>query len=148
MRRLLYFLMAMLGFGAVSCEELEGGGNLDAYGTPYSVFRVSLRVVDGERNPIPGIQVSAKNDYNTKPLATTNEEGRLEGTYQSVSTMNYINFLDTDGEANGGWFEPLSMNVGDKIVKVKDGEGWCRGEYEVTLGEVTLELKEESTNNE
>lgn len=145
MRRFIYFLMTLLGFGAVSCE---GGGNLDAYGTPYSTFKVSLRVVDGEGNPIPGIQVSAKNDYNTKPLATTNEEGRLEGTYHSSSTINYINFSDIDGEDNGGWFEPLSMNVSDKIVKVKDGEGWYSGEYEVTLGDVALELKEESINNE
>jgi len=59
MKRFIYFLMTLLGFGAVSCE---GGGNLDAYGTPYSTFKVSLRVVDGEGNPIQGIQVSEKNE--------------------------------------------------------------------------------------
>lgn len=144
MRRLIYFLMTMLGFGAVSCE---GGGNLDAYGTPYSTFRVSLRVVDGDGNPIPGIQVSAKYDYNTQPLAITDAEGCLEGQYRGGSKMKYINFMDIDGEDNGGWFESLSIDVSDKVVKVENGAGWNNGKYDVTLDDVTLELKEESINN-
>ena len=32
----------------MSCEELEGGGNLDAYGVPYSEYRDSERVTDDE----------------------------------------------------------------------------------------------------
>ena len=48
MKRLIFALLALLGFGAVSCEELEGGGNLDAYGVPYSEYRDSERVTDDE----------------------------------------------------------------------------------------------------
>ena len=56
MRKLIYFLMTLLGFGAaaVGCE----GGNFNqvaAYGAPYVVYRVSARVVDGEGTPIKGI---------------------------------------------------------------------------------------------
>lgn len=46
MKRLIFALLALLGFGAVSCEELEGGANLDAYGVPYSEYRDSERVVN------------------------------------------------------------------------------------------------------
>jgi len=61
--------------------------------------------------------------------------------------MKYINFMDIDGEDNGGWFESLSIDVSDKVVKVENGEGWNNGKYDVTLDDVTLELKEESINN-
>ena len=151
MKKLIFGCLSILGFGAVSCEELAGGGNLDAYGTPYSVYKVSVRVVDGNGNPVPGIDVKGSNS--THSLATTNQDGYAAGQYYSYELMGYeelqdVILTDADGEANGGDFETLTVNVSERFTKVNDGNGWCRGTYEAELGDVAMTLKENAILNE
>ena len=53
MKKLIYFLMALLGFGAVGCEEFGAA----EYGCPNVDFRATARVVDEAGEPIEGIRV-------------------------------------------------------------------------------------------
>ena len=54
MKRLIYFLLSILGFGAVSCD---GSNDVCMYGVPTAKYVVNARVVDPEGNPIKGIEV-------------------------------------------------------------------------------------------
>lgn len=149
MKRLIFWCLSLLGFGAVSCEEFGGGGNLDAYGTPYSTYKVSVRVVDSDGKPIPGIDV--KDGKSMRSLATSDQDGYAAGQYNSHEFTPELEFQnvvlkDNDGEANGGEFETLFVDVSERMVKVDDGDGWCQGVYEAELGEVTLQRTAEINN--
>ena len=139
MKRIIYFLLTLLGFGAVACESQ----NLVEYGCPYADFHVSARVVDSEHNPIAGIEVS-QNNYTKYGL--TDAEGNISFDYQGMS-LDTILFTDVDGEANGGEFESVEMNYNDydhMLKRISKGEGWYSGEFELNLGDVELKLKSES----
>lgn len=139
MKRLIYFLLTLLGFGAVSCEEsgLGGGGNLDAYGTPYVSYRITARVVNSEGVPIQGIEATGT-DYETNSITVhSDEQGLISFTQRSFELPEGLRIYDVDGEENGGEFKEKIVNV--EFKKVEDGESWNRGHYEADLGDVTLE---------
>lgn len=136
-------LMTALGFGAVSCE---GGGNLDAYGTPYLEYRISARVVDSEGNPIRNIKVEASNneDGPTIPWNTTmtNEDGSFELSGRNYMTPPVLRFEDVDGELNGGEFETLTLDIGDSYTQTEEGKGWSSGSFEASLDDIVLNEKQ------
>lgn len=147
MKRLIYFLMALLGFGSVGCES----GAMVEYGVPTVTYEVKARVVDSEGNPIKGIEViiSQKEDFNPKWgrvfETTTQEDGTLANsrTHGMMGGFKlYIRLTDVDGEENGGEFEELvqSINV-NHLNKIEEGEGWYAGCYEVRFGDIVLEPK-------
>ncbi len=147
MKRLIYFLMALLGFGSVGCEPESYG--VAEYGVPMVNYQVKTRVVDSEGNPIKGIEVtvSGNEDFSYSWAyvleTTTQENGTLANSrthdMMGVSEL-YIRLTDVDGEENGGEFEELvqSINV-NHHNKIEEGDGsWYRGCYEVKVGDVVL----------
>ena len=149
MKRLLNILLALLGFGSTGCEIVSIGAAM--YGTPNVEFHLSARVVDKDGNPIQGIEVRAKDgqrfEHNT---GFSDYMGNIEASGQIWPGSQYaVTFHDIDGEYNGGEFETLELNISDKVEQTKRGEGeWNEGSYKAELGEVTLTLKEQKTNNE
>lgn len=151
MKRLIYFLMALLGFGSAGCESEEYYGMAE-YGTPTVNYQVKTRVVDSEGNPIKGIEVtvSGSEDFNLSWAyvleTTTQEDGTLANSMtQRSRDVNelYIKLTDVDGEENGGEFEELVQSVDvNNDNKVEQGDGsWYRGCYEVAVGDIVLEPK-------
>ena len=121
MKRFLYFLIAALGFGSVSCEESGfRGGNLDAYGVLHVDFHITTRVVDQEGNPINGIEVSmGSTAEDFTPIGQTDENGLYTLTLKEYPTREVMRFTDIDGEANGGEFMDKSVNV-KKVIQEND----------------------------
>lgn len=149
MKRLIYFLLTLLGFGAVSCEEsgLGDGGNLNEYGTPYASYRINARVVDSEGNPIGGIKVESQSG---EEFGVSDTDGNINCEYRDSSLANII-FRDVDGLENGGEFENVVLAWNDfykKLEKVEEGEGWYQGVYELELGDVEMTLKSDENTEE
>ena len=51
MKRFIYFLFALLGFGAVACDN-GMHDQVPEYGCPTAHFSLKARVIDEEGNPI------------------------------------------------------------------------------------------------
>ena len=142
---LLASLLALLGY---SCSpESEEYGTPVEYGAPTVEFQLKGNVTDEDGKAVQGIKVkvqehnwlnidSVKTDVNGKyqlPIRITasNEKG-LEYCRLSVE--------DTDGAENGE-FKNDTINLnGAEAKKIKDGEGWFNGAYEVNV-DVKLKKK-------
>ena len=144
MKRFIYFLLALLGVGAVSCDN--GWDDVVAeYGCPHMNFSLKARVIDEEGNPIAGIEVQTKgHDFYSGNFSDA--KGNIDVTNNMFPNPNLeIVFTDVDGEENGGEFETLKLNISDKVEKVKEGDGhWYQGDYAADLGDVTMTLKAEN----
>ncbi|MBQ2142469.1 MAG: radical SAM-associated putative lipoprotein [Alistipes sp.] len=123
MKRFLYFLIAALGFGSVSCEESGfRGGNLDAYGVLHVDFHITTRVVDEEGTPIKGIEVSTGSSTGDfTPVSHTDENGLYTLTMKVWPTVEVLRFTDIDGKANGGEFMDKSVNL-MKVIQENDSD--------------------------
>ena len=147
MKRFIYFLFALLGFGAVACDN--GMHDQVEYGCPTMTFSLKARVIDEEGNPIAGIEVQTKDhDFYTDNFSDA--EGNIDLTTGMWPNINIdVIFTDVDGEENGGEFETLELNISDKVEKVKEGDGhWYQGDYAADLGDVTMTLKAENVEQE
>ena len=146
MKRLLNILLALLGFGASGCE----GIGVAMYGTPHVEFHLSARVVDESGNPIQGIEVRTTEgnrfEHNT---GISDYQGKIEARGDIWPDTQYtVTFYDIDGEYNGGEFETLELDIHDKVKQTKKGDGdWYQGSYKAELGDVTLTLKEQDTED-
>ncbi len=149
MKRLIYFLLSILGFAAAGCDNNE---QMCMYGVPSAKFVVNARVVDPEGNPIKGIEVvvSESEDFENKSArlieTTTNDDGTLveNTTHGWPRRKLYVRFTDVDGEENGGEFEEHIKDAYacHETNKIEEGDGdWYSGCYEVKVGEITLEPK-------
>lgn len=153
MKRLLYMLLALLGFGTTGC----GFGAVE-YGVPHVHFNLKARVVDEAGKPIEGIEARVKeswNDYETpfeNRTGITNYLGEIDAHTSSMFNIEHtIVFLDPDGEANGGKFESKEVDIKKYIVQTDEGDGsWDNGSYVAELGDVVMSLEEatEGENNE
>ena len=125
MKRFLYFLIAALGFGSVSCEESGfRGGNLDAYGVLHVDFHITTRVVDEEGTPIKGIEVSTGSSTGDfTPVSHTDENGLYTLTMKVWPTVEVLRFTDIDGKANGGEFMDKSVNLMKVIQENNSDDG-------------------------
>ena len=138
MKKLLYLLLGLLGFSA--CSEGENSNktrdDIDnipcMYGTPTVEFTIKGKVTDSAGVPIKGIVVSL--DRNSDLSAVTGEDGSFTtNKVRAINIYGTLTFTDTDGDANGGDFATKDVSVENlPTVKIKDGEGWYNGEYEVT----------------
>lgn len=145
MKRLIYLLMAMLGFA--SCDHF----GMVEYGCPTVSFSLKARVVDEAGNPIQGIEVrteeGARFEYNT---GFSDYEGNIDayGGYFWPGAQNQkMQFIDVDGEANGGEFETLTVKI-ENLIQTEEGDGnWYEGAYTADMGTVTMKLKEKSEEN-
>lgn len=145
MKKLIYFLLALLG---VSCEGFFGACE---YGTLHVSFSLKARVVDEAGEPIQGIEVRTKEDYFEDRTGISDYLGNIDahGSYIRPGTQYEVVFYDIDGPLNGGEFEALEMDISDKVVQTKEGDGnWNGGTYVAELGDVTMTLKSEDTQEE
>ena len=51
MKRLIYFLLSILGIAAMGCDR-EGSDDMCMYGTPYVTYKFNARVINPEGKPI------------------------------------------------------------------------------------------------
>ena len=136
MKRVIYFLLSLLGFPLSSCGNL---GLMDAYGTPYVNFDIKARVVDGAGKPIKGIQ--AEVDY-TQTSSDAKGNILLRTKLGAVPESVQICFEDIDGAKNGGEFAPCDLLI-ENIEAVKTGDksgSWHHGDYELNIGDVAMKL--------
>ena len=116
------------------------------YGSPTVDFMVKGKVTDSEGTPIKGIVVSSKRvqSYNVGEgiNAVTDENGDfVTNQIHQTGIHGTLVFTDVDGAENGGDFETYEKDLSKfPQTQVKEGEGWYRGEYEVTA-EVKLTKK-------
>lgn len=135
----------MLGFA--SCDHF----GMVEYGCPTVSFSLKARVVDEAGNPIQGIEVrteeGARFEYNT---GFSDYEGNIDayGGYFWPGAQNQkMQFIDVDGEANGGEFETLTVKI-ENLIQTEEGDGnWYEGAYTADMGTVTMKLKEKSEEN-
>ena len=129
----------MLGFA--SCDHF----GMVEYGCPTVNFSLKARVVDEAGNPIQGIEVRTEEggrfEYNT---GFSDYEGNIDayGGYFWPGVQNQkVQFIDIDGEANGGEFETLTLQM-ENVTQTEEGSGWYKGAYSADMGTVTMKLKE------
>ena len=134
----------MLGFA--SCDHFGAA----EYGCPNVSFSLKARVVDEAGNPIQGIEVRTEDgghfEYNT---GFSDYEGNIDaygGFWPGVQNQK-MQFIDVDGEANGGEFETLTVKI-ENLTQTEEGDGnWYNGAYTADMGTVTMKLKEKSEEN-
>ena len=129
------FWLAILGLlGFTAC----GNAPLDMYGSPTVDFMVKGKVTDSEGTPIKGIVVSSTGLHSfvdgTGLSAVTDENGAfVTNTIKEFGVCGTLVFTDVDGAENGGDFETYEKDLSKfPQTQLKEGEGWYRGEYEVT----------------
>ena len=141
MKRLIYILLGLLGF--TSCEHF---GSVE-YGCPNVSFSLKARVVDEAGVPIQGIEVRTEDggyfEYNT---GFSDYQGYIDasGTFRPGTQHGKVQFIDIDGEANGGEFETLTVDIENATQTEEGSGGWYEGAYAADLGTVTMKLKEQS----
>lgn len=152
MKKLIYFLMALVGFGAAGCEESAA-----EYGCPNVNFRVTARVVDEAGEPIEGIRVGIYHeewdggyvcgDFENR-TGYTDYQGCIDAYGSPFSVPEKLVFEDVDGEANGGEFETQIIDVVG-VEQTEEGSGhWYGGAYEVHIGDVVMTFKEQNNTEE
>ena len=141
MKRLIYILLGLLGF--TSCEHF---GSVE-YGCPNVSFSLKARVVDEAGVPIQGIEVrtdeGGRFEYNT---GFSDYQGYIDarGSFWPGTQDGKVQFIDIDGEANGGEFETLTVDIQNATQTEEGSGGWYEGAYAADLGTVTMKLKEQS----
>ena len=115
-----------------------------AYGVPHVDFRLTARVVDSEGNPIQGIVASPEGDSFDSQTGVSDYLGLIDASGSCwPGSQNVVEFVDIDGELNGGEFETLRLDISDKVQQTHEGEGaWYDGDYEVSLGDVVMTRKD------
>ena len=139
-------ILGLLGFSA--CGDDDPAETPSAYGTPTANYIYRGTVTDEEGNPIEGIDVVfhgiVEGSMNARLVIKTDKNGvfRTGWLNTSQTRVETIDFVDRDGEANGGDFESLTLEVKDlESKKISEGSGWYQGEFEVQAN-VQLEKKE------
>ena len=152
MKRLIYFLLSLLGFTAQSCD---GVGNpfddpVAMYGCPYANFTLSARVVTEEGEPIKDIILRNSNENSVLNVNVSSDNGGYIIVTDNIFPPSLVEkmevvFEDVDGEANGGEFATVEMDISDKVEQVAEGDGgWYFGGYKADLGDVVLTPKQET----
>jgi putative lipoprotein (rSAM/lipoprotein system) len=138
-RLLCIWVIGVLGFS--SCEE-----HSDEYGTPITTFRYWGTVTDEAGNPIEGINVIMSGRILGMPNVKLKTESYMYGEDMSVfltgrfSTANTqittIDFVDVDGEENGGDFQSVTITPQDMVEEPRYDDMPPRGtlkEYKATI---------------
>ena len=126
MRNLIYRVVRILCVSAIgllgfsSCEE-----HSDEYGTPITSFQYWGYVADEAGNPIKGINVIMSGTINGMPNVQLKTESFMfdedtsvfeTGRFSMVDThITTIDFVDVDGEENGGDFQSVTITPQDLV---------------------------------
>ena len=130
-------VLGVLGFSACSDDPEYRSA---AYGSPTADYKYMGTVTDEAGNPIEGINVMINGAVNSTGNASlilkTDKDGKFSTvTLTSVNTrINTLDFVDVDGEANGGEFESQTITPKDMTkTQIKEGDGrWYMGEFELS----------------
>ena len=126
MRNLIYRVVRILCVSAIgllgfsSCEE-----HSDEYGTPITSFQYWGYVADEAGNPIKGINVIMSGTINGMPNVQLKTESFMfdedtsvfeTGRFSLADThITTIDFVDVDGEENGGDFQSVTITPQDLV---------------------------------
>lgn len=134
-RLLCVSVIGLLGFS--SCEE-----HSDEYGTPITNFRYWGTVTDEAGNPIEGINVIMSGNILGMPNVKLKTES-YDGEKSNFSTRIFstadthittIDFVDVDGEENGGDFQSVTITPQDMVQESQfDDMPATRLEYKATI---------------
>ena len=147
MKRLIIWLLTILGFGATACDEIIPAAE---YGTPHVNFNLKARVIDQAGNPIQGIEVCTKESGPFENRTGFSDYlGNIDAHGSIWPGSQYeVVFQDVDGEANGGEYERLELNISGKVQQINEGSGnWYEGGFQAKLGDITMKIKESEENN-
>lgn len=136
-RLLCVSVIGLLGFS--SCEE-----HSDEYGTPITNFLYWGTVTDEAGNPIEGINVIMSGNILGMPnvkLKTESYDGEKynfsTGIFSTADThIATIDFVDVDGEENGGDFQSVTITPQDMVEESRFDDMPPRGtlkEYKATI---------------
>ena len=126
MRNLIYRVVRILCVSAIgllgfsSCEE-----HSDEYGTPITSFQYWGYVANEAGNPIKGINVIMSGTINGMPNVQLKTESFMfdedtsvfeTGRFSLADThITTIDFVDVDGEENGGDFQSVTITPQDLV---------------------------------
>jgi putative lipoprotein (rSAM/lipoprotein system) len=143
-KTLLSGALVLLGFSACSKDEVDE--TPVAYGSPSVDYRVIGEVSDEEGNPLEGIRVIVEKYPSMADTVYTDAKGAFQT--ENINSVGFyihdVAFDDVDGEAGGGEFESVKVPIEDfERKKIKEGEGWYNGEYELST-KVQMKKKDEA----
>ena len=136
-------VLGVMGFSACSDDPMGGAA---AYGSPTADYKYMGTVTDEAGNPIEGINVIMSGNILGMPnvqLKTESYNGEKSnfstGIFSTADThIATIDFVDVDGEENGGEFEEHIKDAYacHETNKIEEGDGsWYSGGYEVKVGD-------------
>ena len=128
MKKLIVFLLSLLGFSVVSCIQSK-------YGTPTATFELKGKVTDTLDNPIENICIHvAQRDNYYMEKTFTDAQGNyfiVNGIFPAENKLITMKVEDVDGEENGGEFitQIISFPVkkSDYVTDGKKKDEWYEG---------------------
>ena len=132
-------VLGVMGFSA--CSDDPGGGAV-AYGSPTADYKYMGTVTDEAGNPIEGINVIMSGNILGMPnvqLKTESYDGEKSnfstGIFSTADThIATIDFVDVDGEENGGDFQSVTITPQDMVQESQfDDMPATRLEYKATI---------------
>lgn len=148
---LLASLLALLGYGCSLEDPIDMYGTPVEYGAPTVEFQLKGSVTNEEDKAVQGIKVKVQellgnNEWFNLDSVKTDVNGKyqlpIRITASNEKGLKYCRLTveDTDGAENGE-FKNDTINLnGAEAKKIKDGEGWFNGAYEVNV-DVKLKKK-------
>lgn len=141
-RLLCVSVIGMLGFS--SCEE-----HSDEYGTPITNFRYWGTVTDEAGNPVAGINVIMSGTILGMPnvqLKTESYDGERSnfstGIFSTADThIATIDFVDVDGEENGGDFQSVTITPQDMVKESRFEDTLVNPQSTLSEYKATIKLK-------
>jgi putative lipoprotein (rSAM/lipoprotein system) len=130
------FVAAAVTLMSASCSK-------EQVGDPYMLFEIHGKVMDGDGNPLCGIQVSS----GLSDVQTTDVNGVFAFYGRSTPTsLVILDFVDKDGESNGGEFLKRTKEITVNEKTPGSAVGNFRGTYFAGDVEVVMLKKNDQIN--
>lgn len=132
-------VLALLGIAATtSCDDIIGNYPT-AYGTPTMDYTVMGKVVNMRQEPLEGIKIKPRWDNWPLDSTYTDSQGafvvaRKSGALEWKSDKFYYAPLIVEDTA--GVYHKDTVYI--KMVQIKEGDGWYRGEFEAKDAKITM----------
>ena len=147
MKRFIYWLLAVLGFGSlVGCEQVPV-----MYGSPSADYEIKGKVLDADGDPIKGIKVEVQTYVaGPEPIPIIRKFSLDDGTYDAsvqtfpVSKLRLV-AQDVDGAENGGEFAERTIELDfSKVEATGDKDAWYNGTKSIEKQIVMQEKSDEA----
>lgn len=128
-------VLGVLGFSA--CSDDPESASV-AYGVRVLKYCYKGIVTDEDGNPIKGINVVMKGRFDSEESSltiSTDDNGEFKSgiLISSKDKVSEVEFVDVDGEANGGEFKSSTLKNGDMTSKDTHKEENYDLEYSATV---------------